>query len=221
TCRLTQATCTDDDPDCTAPNGVLPNPSTPPLACNSDLESTLSVEVGAVRWFARRYDSDYDTLDSYAGGCINEYIEFRQLCPGYQAERPSDTLGTGNANNFGLLLCGCGENYGGPECNLGCPDAQVHYGGPYTEACGATSGYCLFASDEETGEPLGRRGYWMCADVSSSAFTQPNPDHGPAFVGDGYLLRGRVPAGGTDGRQLCEQEDCTSGFSLSSARMTP
>ena len=76
------------------------------------------------------------------------------MCPGY-AEAPMGVLGLGHPNNFGKLLCGCGENYGGPQCDIGCPPLNyaVEGGGVIDVTIGSRT-YCVKVEDERTHEAM-------------------------------------------------------------------
>ena len=141
-----------------------------------DDATSLSYLQDQVFWVARRFEP-YSTPADYTGGCIDEWAEWRQLCPGYlTSSAPEDTIkGEGQVNNFGELVCGCSSNYGGLDCSLGCPDDQ------------------LLLSDDYQVSP--RQGSWMCAQIAASEATPlVEPD-----VDGGYRLIGSVPAhaGGT------------------------
>ncbi len=190
-----------------APSTAGSNPNAPRIAC------AVSTTPGTdqVGFVSIRYPS-YDGTGAYEHGCINEWtpkrlaaqdpygendqeiIAWRSLCPGWTTN-PHDTIGQGDGVNFGQLQCGCGNNYGGYSCEQGCPDDQLHL----------SSGY----------QATPRSGYWLCGDVAMSNYVEMDAIEGPALIGNGYSLRGEIPSstigGGTD---LCENEGCTSGFSI-------
>ena len=196
-------TCADDDLDCLESRtwGVGPNPADPVVVCRSspdDLPGSIDDLDGAVGWVAARFDryandddEDGYNYDGYGWGCIDEQAEWRELCPGFVAN-PRGTLSGANIENHGKLYCGCDYNYGGIDCNLGCPGlnpttlaegasysdtlSMVFYGGdvePGAEGEEVASGrcdagYCPISFDAD-GAPLGRRGYWMCGVTTASA----------------------------------------------------
>ena len=160
------------------------NPSDPVLTCTPIAEaSVLPDEVGfvAVRTPA--------TGGAYVRGCIDEFNEpaYRELCPGYLAN-PAAIVGQGNIQQFGELICGCGQNYGGPTCDQGCPQMNLFY----------QDGY----------DPIRRVGLWMCA--------QPTTISGTLSFDGGtssYTLRATTPVGITPTTPLC-QGDCDGGYRI-------
>lgn len=217
TCGL--ARCPEGAPGCDE-GGVELNPREPRLSCESDV--TVVVDdpealVGQVGWVALGFE-DYEQPDAYAGGCINEQVEWPTLCPGFDPEIPSATIGQGNPGNFGKIICGCGLNYGGPGCDQGCPDAELHVGGDGAAADGCVNGYCL-ASPDESGLEGGRSGVWLCGDFSATTYAEAHPEQGGALTavgaigaGEGRLegvitVRGRIPVMGTDGALMCQSVD--------------
>jgi len=143
-------------------------------------QTTVDSTLDQVVWLALRYQ-DYASADGYAGGCINEWVEWRQLCPGYlESSDPANSIrGFGRPNAFGQLACGCDFNYGGRRCDLGCPDPHVHY----------SSGY----------DPSTRVGTWLCGDIAASS--TPYLSDG---VDGGYTMRGAIPAHATATAALCQ-----------------
>ncbi|MFH1808552.1 MAG: hypothetical protein ABIJ09_07400, partial [Pseudomonadota bacterium] len=181
------------------------NPAHAKLTCAID-----AVPINGVVGFASMNYVPPSQPTAYAHGCINEWAPtiggspvtnpeiaaWRSLCPGW-VEDPAGSIGQGDRNNFGELQCGCGDNYGGPDCDLGCPDAQLNLSAGYNSTP--------------------RSGYWMCADFSTSAVTQMDATYGPALVGqDGtgstYVIHDAIGVPG-DGQPLCEfGADCSTGF---------
>ena len=213
-----------DDAGCAefdAPEGGA-NPSQPRLTCaseSSEVASDPAALLGRVGLVSVRFQ-DYIHASSYAGGCIDEAVEWPQLCPGFDPQAPFSTISEGNNRNFGKLMCGCGFNYGGPECDLGCPSEQLHFGGTNPDSAGfCADGYCVAVADEG-GEEGGRSGYWMCGDFTATAYTEVvNEEVGAAFHAEGSLqvggqtesgsitLRGAMPTFGTDGTPMCQNAD--------------
>lgn len=186
-----------------------PNPSQAQFVCQVDTNppSAGTVGIAAVNFIGP---------GEYQRGCIDEWTPtapgpdaannpeiagWRGLCPGWTRD-PAGTIGKGTLTNFGRLQCGCIENYGGLDCNIGCPDHQLHV---------------QYFDGEYKSSP--REGFWMCADFAATAYTTNHETYGPALVGqtssDGvYVLRGEVPVSPTDRAPLCENEDCATGFAL-------
>ncbi|MBN1962712.1 MAG: hypothetical protein JW841_17410 [Deltaproteobacteria bacterium] len=81
----------------------LPNPDFPPILC--EVHQELFTE-GEVFWAADRFSSIYtdNKPENYQRGCINECIEFPELCPGY-VDDPSANPCQGIPNNFGKIVC--------------------------------------------------------------------------------------------------------------------
>lgn len=162
------------------PQGTGANSSAPKLACTP----TGSVAVGQVGFVAMNFvDENTDR------GCLDEYNAWNLLCPGYDANNPSIISGTGEPNNFGELVCGCSENYGGPDCDIGCPDSELFLDQNYRVA--------------------DRSGYWMCAAPSRLG---PGTLTGTSGT-DTYTLRGDIPLSGASGT-LCEVAGCATGYVL-------
>ncbi|MEL6179249.1 MAG: hypothetical protein AAFS10_09855, partial [Myxococcota bacterium] len=174
----------------------------------------------------------------YTKGCINEWapssvpeerLAWRSLCPGYaetSANFPpnsssSPVRGQGNVNDFGRITCGCGLNYGGPGCDLGC--AQPHLGGTLDNTAGPlcscadlddpTSCYCSLLDNTEPGGRT-RGGYWMCGDVDAVS-TYSDLSAPPVHSGGGYTLSGSVPSVGfIQAQPMCAGDDCDTGYSI-------
>ncbi len=209
--------------DCAAPGACTtstqapaagPNPWSPLVACElEDPPAEGDVGFAVVK---------YVGSGVYQRGCIDEWaptaisgdpngsedgeiIPWRSLCPGWALD-PDSTIGQGNQFAFGELQCGCGNNYGGPSCNVGCPDPQLHLSPGYV----ATP----------------RQGYWMCGDFAASGYETEDPEWGPAMtgadpVGGQFVLRATVPTSMGGGQPLCENpelctcpvgETCATGF---------
>lgn len=226
--RLSLNACTLGD--AVAVDPADPNPAHPAVTCDAEVAVVTADRealIGTVGFVALRYDA-YDAAPEYAGGCINEAVEWPELCPGFDPDVRGATISEGNPGNFGKLICGCGLNYGGPGCDQGCPDDQLHFGGPHRDVAGCVDGYCVTAPDD-SGLDGGRRGFWMCGDFGNLSYQQHDPEHGGALHGVGALtvdgerrdgvitIRGTIPTFGTDGTPLCAQVDedgrC-SGFTI-------
>lgn len=217
--------CGEGEEGCVASDapGQGPNPSSPRLRCESSSEAVMAdpeALLGRVGLVALRYQ-DYDLPGEYAGGCLNEGSEWPQLCPGFDPQVPFVTQREGDPNNFGELVCGCGFNFGGPDCDLGCPDQQLHYGGTNLDQEGlCDQGYCVTSAEAQ-----GRSGVWMCGDFALTSYTQAQEGVGAAFHGEASLqvdgetlrgsitVRGHIPPAGFGGAALCqninENGDCT------------
>ena len=158
-----------------------------------DDATSLSFLQDKVIWVGKRYEP-YLTSADYVGGCIDEWAEWRQLCPGYlESSAPEDTIkGEGMLTDFGALVCGCSRNYGGLDCSQGCPNDKL-----------------LLSSDYQV---LPRQGTWMCAQIAASdSHPLVEPD-----VDGGYRLTGSVPAHSGGTAVLCENPDggCETGYTL-------
>lgn len=157
--------CPDDDPSCTVdcasggcettsasgPLGV--NPAVPILSCDQVIPSS-----GAFGFVAQRY-LDERAPGDYQAGCVDEWLHWPQLCPGFETER-TGAIGDGQETDFGSLACGCGFQYGGLACDRGCPGA-VH-------------------SDDYRVSP--RSGWWVCGDVTSTSMETFADGVGPVFA---------------------------------------
>ncbi|NOZ87436.1 MAG: hypothetical protein GXP49_14425 [Deltaproteobacteria bacterium] len=203
--------CPDGDPRCATSSeyDTSVQPASPVLECELQAGAPDNGSIG----FALVLFTSNTGGTSYVRGCIDEWSPttvtgdgtsdpevsaWRSLCPGWSAN-PAGATGKGSSGNFGKLQCGCTENYGGPSCDLGCPDPLLHV---------------QYIDGEYHGTP--REGFWMCGDFSGSSYTSLDPEYGPALVGkDGnggvYVLKGEVPADTpTDGTVLY-QEKCNEG----------
>jgi len=216
-CRVV---CSADDPQCAgecvdgaclnssvAP-AAAPNPFEPVIAC----QTVVGPQPPAVGFALSRFVAGQA---SYARGCVDEWqpdkvtgppngsddpvvIPWRSLCPGW-ANDPDASIGEADKNNFGLLECGCGSHYGGPECNEGCPDSDLLL----------SPGY----------DATPRTGYWMCARRLERLFGQPSggtpwvpAPQLEATQGEGenqvvWTLRADPTERPTDGKRLCQNPD--------------
>jgi hypothetical protein len=203
------------DPAAAAPE--VANPTDPQVSCNSEVaEVTADREalIGTVGLVAVRFEQ-YGAPAEYTGGCIDEAAEWPQLCPGFDPDVPEATVKEGNAGNFGKIICGCGLNYGGLECDRGCPDEQLHVGGT-NDTPGCVNGYCVVAPNGEDG---GRSGTWLCGGFVNTSYQEADPELGGVLQGEGVLqvgeealqgrftIRGEIPTFGTDGVPMCESTD--------------
>lgn len=174
-----------------------------PLVPNVDCAYTPGQSVlSSVGFVAALYDESF----AYVRGCIDESaatiatvtspsdIElnrgFSRLCDGFLAN-PDSVLTAPAVGNFGKLICACDPNYFGEGCEEACPtrnfqdDVKLHVGGIPPNAsqellnlygCDG-SGYCsLVPPDPSIGFRGGRKGYWMCSEITAS--------HGPAGPSD-------------------------------------
>ena len=198
------------------------NPATSVVSCDGGEPSDAEVGFALVS-----YTPSEASPGGYLRGCIDEGRHWPQLCPG-QVENPNGVIAEDNPANYGLLVCGCGLNYNGVGCKLGCANADddidndnnidpgalgaaVHYGGDQ-DGPFCTDGYCPV---------LGERnnvGWWMCGESTSNLYTSADPEEGAASVGvsDGgvWTATGAIPANGVQSSLLCEDPDnCNSGWS--------
>lgn len=218
-CALTA--CAEGDAGCVeAVTDEAVNPAQPVVSCETAATDDPAALVGAVGFVTLGFQG-YDRTAEYAGGCVSEQAEWPELCPGFDRSRPGATVGVGNPRNGGRIICGCGVNYGGAGCDVGCPDEQLHFGGTAPlDQPGCVDGYCVSSADE-TGLDGGRLGFWMCGDFTASAFAdapppvEGEPEQAPA-VRDAFhaetpqgvfTVRGHIPTFGTDRAALCEQVD--------------
>ena len=90
-------------------------------------------------------------------------MAFPELCPGY-VDEPLTTVRDGLNTDFGRLSCGCGREWGGESCDVGCPD--------------------VLASPEYGATP--RQGWWFCGQVVQTAMEPSSIPIGsaPVFSGD-------------------------------------
>ena len=202
---------------------VIENNTIPAVVCDS--EPVDDIDLGTVTWIARRH-RPHLTPDTYERGCIDEWVEWPQLCPGWVEGQEGRVIGEGVASNSGRLICGCALNYGGPDCDLGCPGGVfddvsayanlVHVGGESEDDI-CTNGYCPVLVDE-TGLGGGRSGYWMCGAPSVTT-----PTGGPCS-GDDDCTGGSTCAEGAC-RSACDPgcgdgESCLDGLCFPRFRMS-
>jgi hypothetical protein len=242
--------CPDGDTDCTndcsgthcatssqTPGG-LANPSRPVVECEPVLQDLNDTTIAArqVGFVSVRYT---DSPGNYVRGCVDEWdpsasdadtaaiTAWKDLCPGYAAN-PDAVTGVANPTNFGKLVCGCGLNYGGPSCNIGCPRSAMDtdgdhildqdvgplmYGGPSSNSGGTCiHGYCPVAATDDGGG--GRRGYWVCGGFTATTYEPPANDSTPHLSGGGFEIHGGVTLSPFSADRLCQNGDCSTGFSL-------
>jgi hypothetical protein len=138
-----------------------------------------------VYWTAVGYENyacestDFITAKAsdYTRGCINECAEIGvKGCKGYDPTVPPGsarfTCVDEDRAHFGQLVCGCGRNYGGSSCEIGCPGESALMVANFSIAL--------------------RKGYWMCGGTQASS--------DPSLKGGNYSLFGYVPVapGGSD-----------------------
>jgi len=204
TCGLAcaSADCTDDctDGDCASSLEADGAPDQAILGCDQD----LSPGDGDVGFVAIRYqDAPEDAGYVYERGCIDEWEVWSDLCPGYTDPTSlpdgsdSVAVGDGLSNDFGRLVCGCGQFYGGETCEIGCPGAGI-------------------SDDFDIGV-----GWWFCADFVASYYEDDDldADYGPASqatsdAGDTYVLVPTIGHTGLELDVLCETDDCSTGYVL-------
>jgi hypothetical protein len=167
----------------TEPPAAGPNPSSAKLTCSAASGETVTTDdVGFV-------SVRYLRTAAYQRGCIDEWKEWPELCPGF-LDNPTGTVGDGNVQDFGDLICGCNQNYGGPECDIGCPDSMLHFSDGYNAQT--------------------RQGWWMCATFSATAGgpLQETPE------GTGYVLNGEIPWHVVPTAPMCQNANCVGGYVL-------
>lgn len=193
---------------CTAAGsaGPLPvtdsmNPSDPQMSCIPLPGAQVdTLENGDVRWAVQdylHYDAnscdestpEYDCTENFIRGCVNECAELeescplclktRGSCPGYH-EDPVKGQCTDITTDFGRLLCGCGEHFGGGECQVACPESDLM----------KSDDFSTFDTDLES-----RSGYWMCGHISSTTYPDGQTElSGTNTNNETYTLRGEVPS---------------------------
>ena len=181
-CRID---CADDDQTCSADCPPCPDGDCEPGSCEATSEDgpfeatpwspvlhcdqQLATD-GDIGFVSMRYRDEV-----YEAGCVDESAIWPELCPGY-LDDPMATVRDGVNIDFGRLACGCGLEYGGPTCNMGCPKVLV------------SPDY----------NPSPRTGWWVCSDIVQTYMTPETTDstHGAAFVGDydnsQWIIRSRV-----------------------------
>jgi len=187
-----------------SPSDGYPQPSDPVIECvYQDGAGGGDVADDAVGMVSVNYLPDYPVYPpappdpppytrgciDEAGGTIGDTIDgpgWSLLCPGY-TENPTGVFTTDNLGDFGKLMCSCGNEYSGTNCEFACPvrygnsllESRLHRGNNaydgYTEAqkseygCDPLSGYCLAVPpDPYTGFTGGRQGLWMCGEFTAS-----------------------------------------------------
>jgi len=182
----------------------------------------------------------------YMRGCIDESYGldgtdgYSELCPGY-VDNPMAVFTAGNPGDSGKLICSCNRFFGGSKCEVSCLErtyanpaaagavatSYVHVGDQdrmYDSeqqadyACGLDDNYCsLHPPIPAEGFPGGRRGYWMCGDMS---LTRTIDDQGASvpFLEKDATIDGQTKTYQVQGsiklmpvkRELVEQENCTT-----------
>ncbi len=184
----------------TSPGVDARNPSDPDFSCLPlSGEQVADLDNGDVRWAVQdylRYEAnecdagtpEYDCVDNYIRGCVNECAELvescptcsqtREACPGYQDD-PVKGQCADIESDFGRLLCGCADHFGGEQCQLACPDTDLMKDPAFT----------TFDFDKET-----RSGYWMCGHITTTTYPAGDPVlTGANSSNEIYTLRGEVP----------------------------
>ncbi|MCA9564443.1 MAG: hypothetical protein KC561_13195, partial [Myxococcales bacterium] len=206
TCRIA---CPDGDASCatdcasgtcdesTEAPPTTPNGGFPVFECETGIPQTDDIGFVAQRYI----DAEDGIVYGYEAGCIDEWEVWPDLCPGYSDAPGFGTVGDGLSTDFGSLRCGCSTNYGGADCEIGCPGAMVN----------------------STYELAPRDGIWLCGgtsvthiDATGSTYDSNNPATMVGQAGDStiYELLGGVPDVPIVREQLCEEEDCATGFVL-------
>ena len=178
------------------PSGDVNQPAHPVVSCGYEARS--QVPLGSVGFVSRLY---IQSVSQYERGCIDESLGTRtsvanqpgtvelnrgwsSLCPGFYGN-PFGFQTTGSRGDFGKLICSCGIEFGGANCEEVCPvrpgeqatQTIVHVG--YADAptaaeratfdCIPGTNYCTqVPPDPQTNFPGGRRGFWMCGSMTSS-----------------------------------------------------
>jgi len=195
--------------DSTEAPAAFYTPYSPVYSC----QQNAAPVTGDVGWAVATYVA---SGGAYKRGCINEWAPktisgdpngseddevypWRALCPGYMA-LPDAVIGQSNQFDFGRLQCGCGNNYGGPQCNVGCSPNNLHIGG-----VGAGVDY----------QATPRVGFWMCGSTSVTDWTGLDPTFGPTqtaanSAGTQWAVNAEVPADGMHAPQMCETTRCSS-----------
>jgi hypothetical protein len=178
---------------CSAQPGTSPAPGESPVnpafgIVDCQPTAAAGIEPG-LYWMAVGYESFAcssavaETPTDYVRGCVNECAELTvAACPNYDPTTPAGSeryqCDDESRTAFGRLECGCGRNYGGANCEIGCP------------------GDGTLTSEDFSIET--RSGYWMCGRVLATS--------GERLSGNGYTLDGYVPLAPADGAEL-ESED--------------
>ncbi len=143
----------------------------PNITC--DHVDGASVQLNDVGFVAARY-GQLRAEEDYMRGCINEAAFYRDLCPG-PTGTDSVVLASGSQGDSGKLVCGCGADYAGRNCEHACaprPDGtndKLHYGGPdyglttlQQQQFNCIDGGLCLEHEPEGMFTGGRRGFWMC-----------------------------------------------------------
>lgn len=176
---------------------TAPNPNHPIVTCDPTLWSVSGApEVGTVFWGAVNYlhGALSEAGAPYQRGCINECTEQQIIapedqCPGFDPSAPDERVGwycEADPENFGAIHCGCGLNFGGPECEVPC-----------AHELDETTGQPLLGRGElfleEGYSILDRSGYWMCGHMSASGPVSGGDGVHFAEPGGGYTIQGEIP----------------------------
>ena len=216
-CPEGDASCASDctDGECMTTSEVAEDGARRPLlSCEAITRD--EAEEGEVGFASVRYIQ----ADNYVRGCIDEWsptvvveeaLPWKSLCPGY-ASNPAGVSAQANPGDFGKLVCGCGFNYGGANCDEGCIGEQLHYGGADATVQGdCDNSYCAVTAEGDGG----RLGYWMCGATSSTSYTGTDEGVEPALRSDGWVIQGSTSTHGIETTRLCQDgEDCSNGWSL-------
>jgi len=171
------------------------NPHDPALTCTN---VATPPPVNTVGWAVTEYNL-YNTASAYRRGCVNECVEFKPRCPGYNAAAPNVTQCEGDFANYGRLTCGCGYNFGGPACDVGCPGGGSANG---------PAGKGLFLDPNYDLSP--RQGYWMCGTLARTT----NPTLTDLNAATGYRITAGIPDTSTLRKDLCAADNCNVGYKI-------
>lgn len=178
---------------CTLVPTTTPVDDKPRVSCTPTLAAEdVSASQNKPRWLAVRY-IDYDDPWSYKGGCINEAVEWKQLCPGFiHAIDPYAIARDGEENRFGRLVCGCEKHLGGLSCDVACTEADLLLDADYSLSP--------------------RAGFWMCGTITASLNQPVCETSSDGGCGEGFTVTGYIPAqvGGTG--VLCEGSEDDAGI---------
>jgi hypothetical protein len=218
--NMCRVSCPPGDPTCAADCSGLgcaassgapqsaPETNEPVLSCAAQA-SAADGQVGLV---AVAYGGGTD----YAKGCVNEWQPvssvdpnreplvrpWRSLCPGWTND-PTSVLGQDNQLNFGELQCGCGNNYGGLDCKVGCPGDPAAGGEVHL-----SPGY----------QSTPRQGVWLCGDFAASACVGAScaeAFQGVDNQGVQTNIHGEIPSSTGNGTSMCQDpSNCSTGFSV-------
>ena len=198
---------------------LIRNPADPKMFCNTveipaDVQALYTARAGADSdarrsyWMAWKMPTqaglDPASADRYVRGCINESLEWPFLCSGYDASplrsRAFPTLSSGIA---GQLICGCGRDRTGSECEVGCAGDHLFTGGQYV------GNQRLF--DIVPGDIPGALARNGC---DASGFCPAAPEAESFVPGDpGQVQRVAAFAGGQRGYWMCGNSTASVGVS--------